>query len=173
MRAEINHSLDVIDAMLEPSAGSDSIYPNGSQDPELRADLKYNIEKVQDAYMELIQQALRLLMSNRTDESHQLLQLERQNLASTFERIATLIEDVSEADEPLIKSAIEYLFTRARLVDELKMFPAFGMELLDRLTLDESIDATIDYMEAVMTGKKNLFSRVVDGLTELQTNEGP
>lgn len=173
MRAEINHSLDVIDAMLEPSAGSDSIYPNGSQDPELRADLKYNIEKVQDAYMELIQQALRLLMSNRTDESHQLLQLERQNLASTFERIGTLIEDVSEADEPLIKSAIEYLFTRARLVDELKMFPAFGMELLDRLTLDESIDATIDYMEAVMTGKKNLFSRVVDGLTELQTNEGP
>ena len=173
MRAEINHSLDVIDAMLEPSAGSDSIYPNGSQDPELRADLKYNIEKVQDAYMELIQQALRLLMSNRTDESHQLLQLERQNLASTFERIATLIEDVSEADEPLIKSAIEYLFTRARLVDELKMFPAFGMELLDRLTLDESIDATIDYMEAVMTGKKNLFSRVVDALTELQTNEGP
>tara|TARA_R110002072_G_scaffold64_9_gene416 strand:- start:6044 stop:6565 length:522 start_codon:yes stop_codon:yes gene_type:complete len=173
MRAEINHSLDVIDAMLEPSAGSDSIYPNGSQDPELRADLKYNIEKVQDAYMELIQQALRLLMSNRTDESHQLLQLERQNLASTFERIGTLIEDVSEADEPLIKSAIEYLFTRARLVDELKMFPAFGMELLDRLTLDESIDATIDYMEAVMTGKKNLFSRVVDALTELQTNEGP
>lgn len=173
MRAEINHSLDVIDAMLEPSAGSDSIYPNGSQDPELRADLKYNIEKVQDAYMELIQQALRLLMSNRTDESHQLLQLERQNLASTFERIGTLIEDVSEADEPLIKSAIEYLFTRARLVDELKMFPAFGMELLDRLTLDESIDATIDYMEAVMTGKKNLYSRVVDALTELQTNEGP
>ena len=53
------------------------------------------------------------------------------------------------------------------------MFPAFGMELLDRLTLDESIDATIDYMEAVMTGKKNLFSRVVDALTELQTNEGP
>lgn len=159
MRAEINHSLDVIDAMLEPGSGSHHAV--------LRQDLKHYIEKVQDAYMELIQQALSLLMSDRIDESHDLLQDQREHLSSTFERIGTLIEDISEADEPLIKSAVEYLFTRARLVDELKMFPAFGMELLERLTLDESIDATVNYMEAVMTGKKNLFSRIINALTDV------
>lgn len=168
MRAEINYSLDVIDVMLHPANGSQ--YGSRSHDPSLRQELKHNIEKVQDAYMELIQQALRLLMADRIEESHQLLQDQKQNLASTFERIGNLIEDVSEEDEPLIKSAVEYLFTRARLVDELKMFPAFGMELLDRLTLDESIDATVDYMETVMTGRKNLFVRVVNALREVPTN---
>jgi len=162
MRAEINHSLDVIDAMLEPGSGS--------HHAALRQDLKHNIEKVQDAYMELIQQALSLLMSDRMDDSHELLQNQREQLSSTFERIGTLIDDISETNEALIKSAVEYLFTRARLVDELKMFPAFGMELLERLTLDESIDATIDYMEAVMTGKKNLFSRVLNALAEVPTS---
>jgi hypothetical protein len=162
MRAEINHSLDVIDAMLEPDSGS--------HHAALRQDLKHNIEKVQDAYMELIQQALSLLMSNRMDGSHELLQDQRDRLSSTFERIGTLIEDIAETDEPLIKSTVEYLFTRARLVEALKMFPAFGMELLERLTLDESIDATVDYMEAVMTGKKNLFSHLANALDEEPTN---
>lgn len=159
MRAEINQTLDLIDALLSPTAPA--------RDAETRAQLKQCIEKVQDAYLEVIQQALRLIMMNRFDESHDLLQSQREQLTSTFERIGTLIEDVSEEDEPLIKALVEYLFTRARLVDELKMFPTFGMELLDRLTLDESIDATIEYMEAVMTGKRNLFDRVVNALTEV------
>lgn len=156
MRATINQTLDLIDQMLEPGGG---------RNQEVHQTLLRHIEQVQDAYMEVIQQALRLLVQNRIDESHDLLQQQRDDLTSTFARIGTLIDDISEADEPLIKITVEYLFTRARLVDELKMFPAFGVELLERLSLDESIDATVDYMEDVMTGKKNLYARVVNALS--------
>ena len=159
MRAEINQTLDLIDTVLGPGAAP--------RDASTHAAMKLAIEKVQDAYIELIQQALRLIMMNKMDESHDLLHSQREQLNTTFVRIGTLIEDVSDEDEPLIKALVEYLFTRARLVDELKMFPAFGMELLERLTLDESIDATVEYMEGVMTGKKNLYDRVVNALTNV------
>jgi len=159
MRAKINRTLDVIDAMLEPGGAPTR--------PALRLELKQNVEQVQDAYIEIIQQALRLLMMNRMDECHSLLQQQRESLISTFERIGTVIEDVADSDETLIKTVIEFLFTRARLVDELKMFPAFGLELLERLSFDESMEATVDYMEVVMTSKKNLYSRVVNALTDI------
>ena len=157
MRATINQTLDLVDALLLTEAGS-----RGSESLE---QLKDHIERVQDAYIDIIQQALRLLMMDRLDDCHELLQNQRQGLNSTFERIGNLIEDVSDSDEVLVKTVIEYLFTRARLVDELKMFPGFGIELLERLTFDESIEATVDYMEAVMTGKKHLYSRVVNAPT--------
>ncbi|MFT4799606.1 MAG: DNA-binding MurR/RpiR family transcriptional regulator, partial [Candidatus Azotimanducaceae bacterium] len=115
MRAKINRTLDIIDAMLEPRST-----PRG---PALRLELKQNIEQVQDAYIELIQQALRLLMMDRMDECHALLHDQRKSLVSTFERISAVIEDVSDSDEAVIKTVVEFLFTRARLVDELKMFP--------------------------------------------------
>jgi hypothetical protein len=158
MRAAINQTLDLLDRMLEPGG------PSGKA---MHRELRANIEQVQDAYIEVVQQALRLLMLNRLAESHELLQQQRNDLESTFARIGTLIEDISEEDEPLIKATVEYLFTRARLVDELKMFPAFGVELLERMSLDDSIDATVEYMEAIMTGKKNLYSRVVNALAEV------
>lgn len=159
MRASINQTLDLIDGILEPSG-------KGRSRAQHQALLE-NITRVQDDYIDVIQQALRLLMLNKLDESHDLLQEQRDGLQSTFERIGTLIEDISEEDEPLVKATVEYLFTRARLVDELKMFPSFGMELLERLSLDESIDATVDYMEAVMIGKKNLFQRVSNALLDV------
>lgn len=159
MRAKINRTLDIIDAMLEPGGRR--------RNPARRLELKQNVEQVQDAYIEIIQQALQLLMMSRMDESHVLLQQQRESLISTFERIGTVIEDIADTDETLIKTIIEFLFTRARLIDELKMFPAFGLELLERLSLDESIEATVDYMEVVMTGKKNLYSRVVNALTDI------
>ncbi len=158
MRATINQTLDLIDQMLEPGGG---------RNQEVHQVLLRHIEQVQDAYMEVIQQSLRLLMQNRVAESHDLLQQQRDDLGSTFNRIGTLIDDISEADEPLIKITVEYLFTRARLVDELKMFPGFSVELLERLSLDESIDATVDYMERVMTGKKNLYDRVINALSQI------
>lgn len=159
MRAEINQTLDLIDAMLEPDAtarGAASF-----------AQIRESIEVVQDAYIEVIQQSLRLLMMNRMEDCHNLLQVQRDQLNTTFERIGNLIEDISDSDQALLKIIVEYLFTRARLVDELKMFPQFGIELLERLTLDESIEATVDYMEAVMTGKKNLYPRVINALTSI------
>lgn len=158
MRAAINQTLDLLDQMLEPTGG---------RDLATHQTLRAHLEQVQDAYMEVIQQALRLLVQNRVDECHDLLQDQRDDLTSTFNRIGNLIEDISEQDEPLIKVTVEYLFTRARLVDELKMFPTFGVELLERMSLDESIDATVDYMETVMTGKKNLYERVVNALTDV------
>lgn len=159
MRSAINQTLDLIDQMLEPSGGRNRL---------VHQQLRDNIEQVQDAYMEVIQQALQLLVQNRLTESHDLLQRQRDDLTSTFVRIGTLIDDISEADEPLIKATVEYLFTRVRLVDELKMFPSFGVELLERLTVDESdesIDATVDYIEGVMTGKKRLYERVINALS--------
>jgi hypothetical protein len=158
MRAAINQTLDLLDRMLEPGG------PTGKA---MHRELRANIEQVQDNYIEVVQQALRLLMLNRVAESHELLQQQRDDLASTFARIGTLIEDISEEDEPLIKATVEYLFTRARLVDELKMFPAFGVELLERMSLDDSIDATVEYMEAVMIGKKHLYRRVVNALAKV------
>ena len=160
MRASINQTLDLIDTMLEPNGVGRS--------REQHQALLENIRLVQDDYVEVIQQALRLLMMNRLEESHDLLQEQRDELLSTFERIGTLIDDISEQDEPLVKATVEYLFTRARLVEELKMFPSFGIELLERLSLDESIDATVEYMEAVMTGKKNLFQRVTHALSDVK-----
>ncbi len=162
MRASINQTLDLIDEMLEPNGQGRSVI--------VHRQLRINIEQVQDAYIEVIQQALRLLMLNRLDDSHDLLQRQRDDLQTTFTRIGTLIDDISEEDEPLIKATVEYLFTRARLVDELKMFPTIGIELLERLSLDESIDATVEYMEATMTGKKNLYLRVTGALSDVNSN---
>lgn len=157
MRAEINHTLDLLDAILKPHPAARGV--------DTLAQIKDSVEVVQDAYIEVIQQSLRLLMMNRLDDCHDLLQVQRDQLTTTNERIGNMIEDIADSDQILVKTIVEYLFTRARLVDELKLFPQFGIELLERLTLDESIDATVDYMEAVMTGKKNLHLRVINALT--------
>ena len=49
----------------------------------------------------------------------------------------------------------------ARLVDEIRMFPDFALELLDRLTLDQSLHETITYLENAMTGKQDLFTALI------------
>jgi hypothetical protein len=35
---------------------------------------------------------------------------------------------------------VEYLYTRARLVDEMKMFPDFGIELLRHVSVDDGLE---------------------------------
>ncbi|MBL6690884.1 MAG: hypothetical protein ISP91_10875 [Pseudomonadales bacterium] len=62
--------------------------------------------------------------------------------------------------------AIEYLYTRARLVDEIRMFPDIALELLERLTLDQSLAETITYLENAMTGKRNLFNALLNSLQD-------
>lgn len=164
MRAAINQTLDLIETMLERRLLRTK---GGGRSRQLHQELLAHIEAVQDAYIEVIQQSLRLLVQNRLEESHDLLQEQRDTLQSTFERIGTLVDDIAELDEPLIKATVEYLFTRARLVDELKMFPGFGVELLERSSFEESIDATVEHMETVMTGKKNLYQRVTRVLSDV------
>jgi hypothetical protein len=159
MRTIINRTLDQLE----------SIYPPEGQplNRELSAPLMALLPAVQDAYLELIQQALTLLMKDCQQQSHDLLQRQRDDLRTTQERIASLIDEVSDSDQPLLKSIIEYLFTRARLVDELKMFPDYGLELLEKLTIEESIDEIINYMEFAMTGKSGLFRNIQDAYTEM------
>lgn len=160
MRTEINLVLDQVEDLFKP---------NESCVVPVRKDFEKTIatlQLVQDAYVEIIQQALKALMNNNKTLSHDLLHAKREELITTLERIANLIEDIAESDTGsaigvLLKLIIEYLFTRARLVDELKMFPEFGLELLDRMSFDESLDETIQYMETVMTGKQNLYQKIL------------
>ena len=159
MRAAINKVLDQFEVLY-----SDDVQ---ALDPPLARLLIKKLQPVQDAYVEVIQQALMSLTRGDELESHNLLQAQRDQLGTTFDRIATLVEEVSESREPLFKLVIEYLFTRTRLVDELKMFPKFGFELVDRLTQDDDLDETILYMEKVMTGKRDLYQDIQEKYAEL------
>jgi len=165
MRTEINLVLDQVEELFKPNERL-----HDQKDFEETID---TLQLVQDAYVEIIQQALKALMNNKETLSHDLLHAKRKELVTTLERIANLIEAIGSTDpitasasEPatdniLLKMIIEYLFTRARLVDELKMFPEFGLDLLDRMSFDESLDETIHYMETVMTGKQNLYQKIL------------
>ena len=160
MRAEINLVLDLVEDLYKPdnscSAASSKDY----------SQVISVLQLVQDAYVEIIQQALKALMNNDENKSHDLLQKQRQELVSTLERIANLIEVIATSDDAFLKMIIEYVYTRARLVDELKMFPRFGLELLDRMTFDESLDETIHSMESVMTGKSRLYQNIMSYFDE-------
>ncbi len=153
MRAAINRALDQLDAVFTPETLT--------LNPSSLKPLVDAIAEVQDAYLEVIQQALRLLMQNNPAASHRFLQNQRDDLTTTLDRIALLIEQVAEANQPMLKLVVEYLYTRARLIDELKMYPNFTIELLEHLTLDDSMDATIGYMESVMTGQSNLYEQIL------------
>jgi hypothetical protein len=166
MRTIINKVLDQLEAAYPPEGQS--------LDRESLVPLMHLLPAVQDAYVELIQQALTMLMEGFEQESHDLLQRQRDALDTTFERIASLIDEISESDQPMLRYIVEYLFTRARLVEELKMFPQYGLELLDKLTIDESIDETISYMEKVMTGRSDLYQSIHDHYNYLtQSSEDP
>lgn len=152
MRTAINHALDQLDA----------IYPPGNQ-PQTEAGLlplMETLQQIQEAYVDIIQRAVSSLMKDQVKESHDLLQQQRNELASTLERIGNSIEEISETGQPLKKLIVEYLHTRARLVDDVKMFPQYVLVLLETLTLDESLDATISQMELAMTGKRGLYRNI-------------
>ena len=163
MRAAINKVLDQFEVLY-----SDDVQ---ALDPPLARLLIKKLQPVQDAYVEVIQQALMSLARGDELESHNLLQAQRDQLGTTFDRIATLVEEVSESREPLFKLVIEYLFTRTRLVDELKMFPKFGFELVDRLAQDDDLDETILYMEKVMTGKRDLYQDIQEIYADLGSEQ--
>jgi len=118
------------------------------------------IMQVQQEYLDVIKKALSLLVQDKPDECHNLLQNERDKLESVKEKISTLASDTSRWQSEYLKLSIEYLFTRARLVDELRMFPDFTLELLERQTVDQALSETISYLETAMTGKKELFEKL-------------
>lgn len=149
MRTTINHATEIIQRDQEnPSPGN-------------RAELVRVVRRVQQDYQEIIETALSLLVQDKQNECLDYLQEERDKLETCKARIAALLSDEDRWSEPLHRAAIEYLFTRARLVDEIRQFPNFAMQLLERMTLDQSLAETINYLETAMTGKSDLFEQVV------------
>ncbi|MBQ75296.1 MAG: hypothetical protein CMQ20_09795 [Gammaproteobacteria bacterium] len=118
------------------------------------------VRLVQEEYLAIIREALSLLVQHKLDESNSYLHNERVKLEPVKGRIRRLVTDIDSWQDEQLKLSIEYLFTRARLVDELRMFPNFTLELLERQTLDQTMAETISYLETAMTGKQNLFEQL-------------
>ena len=146
MRITINHALDLLDT---EDSGAD------------KAEIIRVLHRVQDDYHEIIENALSLLVQHRTDECQAYLGIERAKLDECKERIALMVTDEGRWHDEFHRLTIEYLYTRARLVDEIRLFPHFALELLERLTLDESLAATIAWLENAMTGRKGLYQKLI------------
>jgi hypothetical protein len=149
MRAEISRAADLLEQM-------DGAAPA----PEDAASLFRILSRVQQEYVEIIKNALSLLMQDRRQESHNFLQSQRDQLDAEKEKISSLLSDTGRWQDDYLKLSIEYLYTRARLVDDVRMFPDFTLQLLERHTLDETLEETISYLEMAMTGKHKLFEQL-------------
>ena len=150
MRTTINHA---IDQLLRDEAGDD---------PQNAVELVRIVRRVQEDYLEIIENALSLPVQDKPDECGDYLKEEREKLLESKDRISDLISNDERWQNEFHRLVIEYLYTRARLVDEIRQFPNFALERLERLTLDQSLGETITFLEEVMTGKKNLFARLLD-----------
>ena len=149
MRTTINHALDILER------------DQGQSTADNAAELVRVVRRVQNDYLEIIENALSLLVQNKQDECKQYLTDERGKLEETKERISGLLLQEDRWADEFHRLAIEYLFTRARLVDEIRLFPNYAVEILERPTLDQSLAETITYLEEAMTGKRDLFGHLL------------
>lgn len=149
MRTTINHALDILERDQE------------TPDKKNAVELLRVLRRVQSDYLEIVENALSLLVQTKQDECQEYLTDERNKLEATKERISELIMEEDRWIDDFHRLAIEYLYTRARLVDEIRLFPNFALELLERLTLDQSLGEMITYLEEAMTGKKDLFGKLL------------
>lgn len=156
MRTTINHALDILVAIETDNTHAQ------------HRELVRVIRRVQTDYLEIIENALSLLVQNKEEECKTYLRDERAKLDATKTRIGELIGGEHPFEAEFQRLAIEYLFTRARLVDEIRMFPNIVLELLERLTLDQSLAETITYLENAMTGKRNLYLELIKLVPEQQ-----
>lgn len=150
MREEIVQALNFLE----------TLNPAGDLDETAANRLLTHIDAVQQAYVGIVRDALSLLVQNRQEESYAMLQDKREMLAPARDRIAGIVSDPDRWKNQVLRGAVEYLFTRARLMEELSMFPNFGVQLLERLSIDESIEEMISYLEGAMTGKEQLYDGV-------------
>ena len=153
MKIAINKALDLLESSFTPQSKSISA--------DDLTDVIDALMPVHDLYLELIAESISHLRKGQIQASHDLLQDERSKLTTTLERIGHLVEQTDELDDDLLKLIVLYLFSRARLLDELKMFPKFGRNLVERLEPDEDVDETIGFMESVMTGHKDLYHQIL------------
>ncbi|HAK50356.1 MAG TPA: hypothetical protein DCM54_00410 [Gammaproteobacteria bacterium] len=118
------------------------------------------IDDVQESYLEIIRHSLSLLTQSDAERCEAYLGEQRDLLEPGKERIATLVHVFADANNEHHKLVIEYLYTRARLVDEIRAFPNFAIELLERPTMSESLEETISHLERSMTGKVRLYTEL-------------
>ncbi|MDA1301405.1 MAG: hypothetical protein O2868_15150 [Proteobacteria bacterium] len=149
MKLHIRTALDRLEEIIDQPATHDF------------SRLLVTLPPIQDAYEEIIQQALILLTRGQVDESMQLLRVEQEALAPILDRLPPVIEAIDERNDPMLKLIVEYLQTRMRLVSELKMFPEFGLELLKELSPEDSLDKTIYYLESTMTARGGLYQQIM------------
>ena len=152
MRTSIDRAIDQLEAIL--------LLEEDQRAGEPMSNLIESLGPIQEAYINIILQALRLLMQEEEQTCRDLMQTQRQELQVALERIAVSINTISEENSPLLKSVVEFLYTRSRLVDEIKMFPKFSLELLERMSVDQSLDEVIHHLEYVMTGRKGLYQQI-------------
>ncbi len=155
MCTTIGKTVDFLEIMDRASAA-----PNDSES------LAQIIGQVQEEYLGIIREGLSLLVQHKQDESNIYLRNERTKLELVKERIRQLVADINSWQDEQIKLTTEYLFTRARLVDELRMFPNFTLELLERQTLAQTMAETISYIETAMTGKNDLYEQLIKPQTK-------
>jgi len=166
MQTEINQALDQLEQLKHHHAGNSSQF-----DAPWRHQLREKLNSVQAAYLEVIRSALTLLVQNHQEDCLQLLRNQRLQLEGVKERIAGMVADPDAWLLPIARDAIEYLYTRARLVEELEMFPTFALDLLERFSFDRSLDETIAHLELNMTGKDNLFPHLTKTLDHWQPEQ--
>ena len=130
--------------------------------------LVLTLPPIQDAYESLIQQSLSLLAKGKVDEGLELLHTECAELQTIQERIGYFVGQVAPLDQPFIRLVLEYLHTRTRLLDQIKMFPGFGIKLLEKASVDESLEDIIYMMELAMTGKEGLYQALMSYFEELK-----
>ena len=148
MRTTISHAIDLL--------------LQSEKDSQNEPELVRIVRRVQEDYLEIIENALSLLVQDKSDECDTYLRDERQKLLQAKDRIGDLISHDDRWENEFHRLVIQYLYTRARLVDEIRQFPNFALERLERLTLDESLGETITFLEEAMTGNKDLFARLIE-----------
>ncbi len=159
MQTTIEKSLVLLEEMI--------VLDEDQHDHGMLSELIESLEPIQEAYVEVILQALRLLMQGEEALSCELMQDQRDKLELPLARIAIAVPVVSEFKAPLLKLIVEFLYTRSRLVDEVKMFPDFSLQLLERMSVDQSLDEVIHHLELVMTGKRGLYQNILDQFENL------
>lgn len=122
---------------------------------------------VQTAYVGIIEQALRELAQANLEQCRDILRDHRSALEPARERIGEHIQQGSHAGDAYLMLVLEFLYSRSRLIEELQMFPTFGLSLLERYTIEQSIDETIAHFEEAMAGNRGLFDRLQDAYESL------
>ena len=135
---------------------------------EMMSALVVSLPPLQEAYEKLLSDSLTLLADGYKDECLHQLQLQRNVLEPYLERVTPVVAKMVDSEDEYLKMVVEYLYTRARLVDEMKMFPEFGLELLKKFSVDDSIEKIIYYLEYAMTGKEGLYPTIMSGFSTRQ-----